>query len=114
MIIAGYIIIERKRSGVYTYQKKYTIRLVNGKPSLKPSEIALKLSIQVPDVFWDRVIPAVDIKVPENAILSPDIGSVLTITADEVSQKLNIDFQDVLDGLTESIRKKNEKENTNQ
>lgn len=102
MKIQAYLIISQSGS----------VRMVKGAPSLSNIEIAIKVNLNIPDSFFHRLIPVVDIDVPADAILSPGIESVVHMMSQEISEKLEVDVNDVEDGLKNALNNKenNEKE----
>lgn len=100
MIIQAFLVINSGGS----------LRVVKSKPYLNNNEIALKLAIDIPQEFFDRLIPVANIKLPKEGIIDPDVETVLSITSNEVAQKLRLEAAEVYDGLKEMVNKKNEQQ----
>ena len=99
MKINAYLVIGRNNS----------LRVVKTRPYLNNTEIALTLKLDIPDVFFDRLMPTVQINVPDDAIVnvSPDVA--VNIAAQEISQALSLDYIETRDGLKEMILKEKTK-----
>lgn len=94
MIIEAYLIINN-RGG---------IRAVKQRPALNNDEIALNLNVDVPEVFFERLIPTVNIAIPEGAMIKPDIDTSVQLISQKVGEALKIDSTVVMDGLKEMMR----------
>lgn len=80
------------------------LRATKTRPYINNDEIALNLNIDVPDSFFERLIPTVDIKIPDAAVMSPDIDTTVEIFAAALTDKLKIDTDTVIDGFKEVVR----------
>lgn len=80
-----------------------TLRVVKQRPALNNREIALTLKINIPDVFFDRLMPTAEIVVPKEAITSIDPEVAVSIAAQKVSEALKLDFTEVREGLREMV-----------
>jgi hypothetical protein len=95
MKIEAYLVINRGSS----------IRVVKQRPNLSNDEIAIKLNLEIPQEFFERIIPSVDILVPIDSMIKPDIEVVTRINAEMISKAMNLNVNDVQDGLKEMLEK---------
>ncbi len=96
MIIKAYLVISSSGS----------LRVVKGRPYLNNNEIAVLLNMDVPKEFFERLIPLVNIQLPKEGVIEPDVETVLSITSREVAEKLKIEAAEVYDGLKDMLTKK--------
>jgi len=82
------------------------LKVFKNRPSLNNNEIALTLDIEIPNVFFDRLMPTAKIEVPKEAITSIDPEVAVNIAAQNVSDALRLDFVEVREGLRELILEK--------
>lgn len=87
-----------------------TLRVVKNRPYLNNTEIAVTLDINVPNKFFERLMPTVSIDLPEEAIVNPDTQAVIKISALEIADKLNLDVTAVEDGLRTMLEEKASKD----
>lgn len=59
----AYLILDRK--GIRGVRKT--------RPSLKGTEVAIRLRVEIPDEFFERVIPDATLVIPEEAVLTPPV-----------------------------------------
>lgn len=83
------------------------IRITRKETGTYPDELALHLKIEVPDSFWRRPIPSVNIKIPDFQ-LDPSAEATAAIVAPEIAEKLKLDVQAVEDGLVNMLKAKEE------
>lgn len=83
-----------------------SLRVVKTRPALSNNEIALTLNLEIPNVFFERLMPTANIVVPKEAITSIDPEVAVTIAAQNVSDALKLDFTEVHEGLRKLILKK--------
>lgn len=83
-----------------------TLRVVKNRPYLNNDEIAVALNINVPKVFFERLIPSVDINLPEEALI--DVGAEIAVKqiAPDVAKSLGLEVETVEDGLKTMIEEK--------
>ena len=86
--------------------KSGTLRVVKNRPYLNNSEIAVKLEIDVPNVFFERLMPTIKIDLPVEAIANPSTDAVVFISALEIADKLQLNVSDVEDGLRTMLEEK--------
>lgn len=84
------------------------LRVVKSRPSLSNHEIALTLALDIPNVFFERLMPVVKISVPEEAITSIDPEVAVSIASESVADALHLDVTEVREGLREMVLKKNQ------
>lgn len=84
------------------------IRITRKETGTYPDELALHLKLEVPDSFWNRPIPSVDIVVPEFS-LQPEPEMTARIVAPEIANKLKLDVKQVEDGLANMLKEKLDK-----
>ena len=58
-----------------------TLRIVKTRPYLNSNEIALTLKLDIPQVFFARLMPTAEIVVPREAIVSIDPEVAVSIAA---------------------------------
>ncbi|MBV6514249.1 MAG: hypothetical protein FMNOHCHN_03839 [Ignavibacteriaceae bacterium] len=98
--IEAYLILSR--SGAISVRK--------GRPYLNSDEVSFRLSVNLPDDFFNRVIPVIEVNVPKEAIYNPEATLALDLLSDEVAEKLELEATDVRDGLQELMRQKLDKQ----
>lgn len=91
-----------------------SIRVVKTRPELNNNEIAVNLNVEIPNIFFERLMPTINIKIPEEAVLKPDIEVAVAVAAFEVSDKLKLDFKEVEDGLMSMVKAKTEEDGKDQ
>lgn len=102
MIVNGFLIIDDRGS----------VRMTKGRPYLRNNEVAVQIKINVPDAFFERMIPVVEIDLPKEAVAEPDVSVALNITAQKVADALKLDVQYVYDGLKGMVESVKEEEDT--
>lgn len=91
-----------------------SIRVTKNRPYLNNNEISVLLNVDVPNRFFERMIPVVDIRLPEEAVIQPEMDVALSITSQEVADKLKLDAQEVFDGLKDMVERKKQENNTSE
>lgn len=94
MKIYGYLVI----------QNNSAVRWVKNKPSINNWEIAVMCNITIPDAFFDRLCPVINIELPESLIQQPDIEAIINISANEIAEKLRVSVEDATDGMRELLK----------
>lgn len=94
-----------KRNGYLIINSAGSMRITKSAPKLGPSEIALNLSISVPDRFFRRPTADIVIDVPDDAIAPTE--AVVRLVANQVGDALHIEADDVEDGLTTILKESN-------
>lgn len=98
MQVSAYLVVSNSGS----------LRVVKTRPHLSNREIALTLKLDIPNVFFDRLMPTVQISVPKEAIIDVSPEVAINIAAASVSEALKLDFVEVRDGLKELVLKPKE------
>lgn len=80
--------------------KKYTGAYAN--------ELAVQLVIDVPDVFFNRPMPKVELNIPESFLIDPGAEVAAKWVAQDVADALKIEVKTVEDGLLAMIKEKQE------
>ena len=78
MNISQYIIIKGTKRNSYSTYRTYTSRMTMNSPALKSDEVAVKVSIELPDALFERTALQANIKVPNDVVSQP------VITADVI------------------------------
>lgn len=96
MQISQYIIV--KKTG--NWRKMYTSRMSIETPTLKPDEVAVKVTLSLPDVVFTKPALEAKVTVPESAVSQPIINKE---TIDNVEQiiKQQTGFSVKLEAITE-------------
>lgn len=81
MQISQYIVI--KKTGT-RYSSRYSSRLTKGSPALDSNEIAVKVSIEVPDEIFDKPALSAKITVPKEAVSKPVIEAAVIDNVQEI------------------------------
>lgn len=105
--ISGFMKIVASKSR-YGYYDGRIASFTKSKPSLSSNEIAVAITVKVPVAFFERMTPVVEIELPEEAVVHPNIESVIKLSAMEIADKLQLQVDDVEDGLKQLIQAKNE------
>lgn len=72
MQISQYIVI--KKTGT-RYLSRYSSRLTKGSPALASNEIAVKVSIEVPDEIFEKPMLQAKVTIPKEAVSKPVINA---------------------------------------
>jgi hypothetical protein len=54
--------------------RKGAVRMTKGKPALRSDEIAIGITVEVPDSAFRAPIIMADLKVPDHAVMVPEIS----------------------------------------
>lgn len=71
--------------------KKYT--------AANPRELAVQLIIDIPDVFFYRPMPKVELAIPEEYLIDPGTEIVAKWVAPNIAEALKLEVKTVEDGL---------------
>lgn len=96
MIIKAFLIISSGGS----------VRVVKNRPYINNDEIAVNLNIDVPDIFFERLIPTVTITLPPEAIIDMDAETVVKEIAPRVAESLKLEVEGVEDGPLDMVNSK--------
>ncbi len=106
--ISGYMtIVGRKSYGGYT--GKIT-KITTGKPALSNNEICIAVNVKVPNAFFERLTPVINIELPSEAVVNPDVQTVIDLSAIEIADKLQLNVTEVQDMLSQMLEAKKQKE----
>lgn len=105
--VTGYLVIEATKRNTYSsvYDGKI-IKVTQGKPSINNRQICVAVHIKVPNAFFERLTPVIEIELPSEAVVNPNLETVIKLSALEVADKLELDVTDVEDGLRTLIKQK--------
>lgn len=108
-----YLIAKGKRSRWSDKVEDITFRMTKQRPALSNDEIAVLVKVNIPEEYFERIQPAINIELPKDATVGMTVEAAIEITGIEVAEKLKLEAQEVIDGLTEIYKKKlnSEKEN---
>lgn len=70
-------------------------------------ELGIQLLIDVPDVFFKRPTPVVNLQIPEAFLVNPDEKVIATWVAQDIAEALKLEVKSVEDGLVDLIKEKN-------
>jgi hypothetical protein len=88
-----------------------SIRVTKKDTGAYPSELAVQLVVDVPDIFFKRPMPKVELDIPEEYLISPDQEIVAKWVAPEIAEALKLEVKTVEDGMLTMLK---EKQNDNQ
>ena len=94
MKINRYLIIGSKRFDNWSKKRRPpTTRLTTKPPKLSSHEVAVKLSLEVPDAFFEKPLLSARIEIPEDAVSAPVIEADVVDNIQEiVNRELGIDL----------------------
>lgn len=87
------------------------IRVTKQSTGAYANELAVQLVVDVPDVFFNRPMPRVELSIPEEYLINPGAEVTAKWVAQDVSDALKLEVKTVEDGLLTMIKNK-EKEET--
>lgn len=99
MKISQYIVIKRRN------RWSYTSRLTKGNPALASNEIAVKVSLEIPDAIFDKPSLEAQITIPEDAVSKPVIEASVIDNVQEII-KQNTGFEVKLEVVNEQEEEK--------
>ena len=82
------------------------IRITKKDTSAYPSELAVQLVVDVPDIFFKRPMPVVDLKIPEEYLINPDATVAAQWVAPDIAEALKLEVKTVEDGLVTMLKEK--------
>lgn len=107
--ISGYLVIEATKGRYNTWYSGRIDRVVKEKPSLSNNQIAVAVNINVPIAFFERLTPVINIDLPEEAVVNPEVESIINLSSYDIAEKLHLDVVDVQDGLRQMIKEREAK-----
>lgn len=87
--------------------RRGSARLTSGLPQLDRDEIAMQLQMNVPDTLFQRFWPVIRADLPDSTE-TQDIRAIVDITAEAVSEALQLSVSEVRDGLQAIIERNEE------
>jgi hypothetical protein len=90
----------------YNRPKIGNTRVVKNKPTVFSRELAFELILDIPDLLFKRMVPVVNIDIPDNLFVVPDPEVAVSITAGKVAEALKIDVTKVEDILTQMVEER--------
>ncbi len=88
------------------------LRITKKDSSAYPTELAMHVVIDVPNSFFNRPIPVVNIQVPDFMLVDPDAEAMVKFVAPEVAEALKLEVKTVQDGLVTLLKAKQEEGKT--
>lgn len=104
MKIVQYIVIKQTGSGYY---KKYSSRMTRNNPAIASNEIAVKVSIDIPEAIFNKPSLEAKITVPESSVSQPVIDAVVVNDIQEII-KQNTGFDVKLEVIDNSKEESND------
>ena len=80
------------------------LRVTKKDAAAYPSELGVHLVVDVPDVFFRRPMPRVDVQVPEEFLINPKSEIVASMVATPLAEALKLDVATVEDGLLTMLK----------
>lgn len=87
-----------------------SLRVTKRDNSAYPNELGVELVVDVPDIFFKRPIPKVEVSVPEEFLINPDAEVAAGFVSYEVAEALKLDVKTVTDGLVAMLKEKQAKD----
>jgi len=106
LVKSFYLVIEGKKPRWGGKINDFGVKILREKPALNSDEIAVLLKMEVPQEFFERMIPVAELKLPKDTILTLDQATIVSLVAPELSEKLKISLQDAEDGLQLMLKQK--------
>lgn len=100
MILTCYLVIGANES----------IKATKRPPSLAADEIAIGLTLNVPNALFSRPVLNAKIAIPADLVNDPNLEVLVDLTARDVARALKVDVDAVRDGLQEAVDRRNEDE----
>ncbi len=66
-----YLILEKKRSGIYSGVNVRVVKAASSRPRLSPTQICIKVNIELPEDAFEEYVPTANITVPSSSVLIP-------------------------------------------
>lgn len=86
-----------------------SLRITKKDPSAYATELAVQLVIDVPDIFFKRPMPKVELEIPEEYLVNPDTEVVAKWVSHDIAEALKIDVKAVEDGMVAMLKADKEK-----
>lgn len=98
MNIPLYLFIDRNKS----------IRITKKDARPNPTELGMQIILEIPDVFFRRPIPKVNLQLDQQFFLDPSQEVTAKFIAPEVAQAMALEVKAVEDGLVRMIKEQAE------
>lgn len=79
------------------------VRVTKRKVGIKPTELCITLNVNIPDSFFRRPQPVVNLSIPDTIGQPLPVDQVIDLSADMIAESLGINVEDVRDGLQELV-----------
>lgn len=89
------------------------IRVTKNSTGAYANELAVQLLVEVPDVFFNRPMPIVELDIPQEYLVNPDAEVVARWVAHDISEALKLEVKTVEDGLLTMLKNKEEEVKNN-
>lgn len=87
-----------------------SIRITRKDVSAYATELAVQLVIDVPDIFFNRPMPIVNLQIPESFLINPNEKVAAQWIAQDVADALKVEVKTVEDGLLLALKQKSDSE----
>lgn len=81
-----------------------SLRITKRDTSTYPTELAVQLVIDVPDLFFKRPMPRVELDVPKEYLINPKAEVVARWVAPDIAGALAIEVKTVEDGMLAMLK----------
>ncbi len=85
------------------------IRVTKQSTGAYANELAVQLLVDVPDVFFNRPMPVVELDIPEEYLINPDANVAARWVAPDIAEALKLEVKTVEDGLVAMLEAEKEK-----
>ena len=86
-----------------------SLRVTKKDTSAYATELAVQLVIDVPDIFFKRPMPKVELDIPEEYLVNPDQEIAAKWVAPDIASALKLDVKAVEDGMIALLKAEQEK-----
>lgn len=86
--------------------KNGSLRITKKDAAAYPSELGVQIVIDVPDIFFTRPVPRVELTVPKEYLVNPDAEVAARWVAQDVADALQLEVKTVEDGLMTMMKDK--------
>lgn len=83
------------------------IRVTKRDKAAYPRELAIQLMLDVPDVFFNRPMPKVDLNIPPEFLVNPDATITAKWIAPDIAEAIGVEVKRVEDGMVAMIEERN-------
>lgn len=86
-----------------------SLRITKKDTSAHATELVVQLVIDVPDIFFKRPMPKVELDIPEEYLVNPDSEIAAKWVAPDIAAALGIEVKTVEDGMIAMLKAEQEK-----